>query len=249
MVNFQPLKAYMFYCLDKLIRDYDLKPPFLGVGCGNGDLSGYVAAKGWNGKAIDFSDVAIASASDRLKRFPRVIVEKRPLTAVHGTYRTVFLWDVLEHIQDDEVALGKIASLLSEDGHILASVPSNPREWRWDDNLYGHYRRYTADEITAKLIQAGLEVLLLWDFTYPFFWIMRRAYVKLQRTPQIEDLNLSTRVSSTVKAWDNSFLARFLDGLIIRSPLYELQFRLFRNQTARGHEMFVLARKMPDTSA
>jgi SAM-dependent methyltransferase len=237
----------MFYCLDQLITSYHLEGPFLDVGCGNGDLSSYVAAKGWKGKAIDSSDMAVVSASDRLKGFPGVVVEKSLLADVQGSYRTVFLWDILEHIGDDRAALLKVSSLLSTGGHLLASVPSNPREWRWDDVLYGHYRRYTVKDITAELTTAGLETVVLWDFTYPFFWMMRRVYTKLKQAPKMEqiDRGILTGASSKVNAWDVSPLSRFLDRLVVLWwPLCRLQFCLFKNNTTWGHEMFVLARKM-----
>ncbi len=236
----------MFYCLDKLIAGYNLTPPFLDVGCGTGDLSSYLAKKGWEGKAIDFSDTAIATARDKLRRFPRVVVEKNSLTGVSGFYSTVFLWDVLEHIADDEAALLKVSLLLRSGGYVLASVPSNPREWRWDDTCYGHYRRYTVDEIRVKMTSQGLEVVMLWDFTYPFFWMMRRAYTRIMPPPEINsvDKEVLTKDSCKLNAWDISILSGFLDGLaILWWPFSRLQFLLFRNRTTQGHEMFVLARK------
>ena len=67
MANFPPLKNYMFYCLDRLLSQYDISPPFLDVGCGVGEISRYVAAKGWHGKAIDFSNIAIEKARDHFQ--------------------------------------------------------------------------------------------------------------------------------------------------------------------------------------
>jgi len=236
----------MFYCLDELIATYHLEPPFLDVGCGTGDLSKYVAARGWKGKAVDSSDMAIASASDGLRGFPGVVVERSCLGDVRGSYGTIFLWDVLEHIEDDKAALLKVSQLLSTSGHLLASVPSNPREWRWDDRLYGHCRRYTANDITTKLSKAGLEVVVLWDFTYPFFWMIRRVYTKLKRAPSTCQMSKEalSRASCRVNLWNVPGLSRFLDSFVILwRPLCKLQFRFFRKNTAWGHEMFVLARR------
>ena len=39
----------MFYCLDRFVEQYGLHGPFLEVGCGRGDVSAYLAAKGWQG--------------------------------------------------------------------------------------------------------------------------------------------------------------------------------------------------------
>ena len=173
MANFIPLKNYMFYCLDQFIAEYDLTSPFLDVGCGIGDLSAYVALKGWHGRAIDFSEVAIKRAKLNLKLFPQVEVSGASLFNENNKFKTVFLWDVIEHMEDDEAALKKISSILFPGGYLLIAVPSNPREWRWDDDFYGHYRRYTEKEIGEKIIGAGLEPVVFWDFTYPIFWNRR----------------------------------------------------------------------------
>jgi len=40
-------------------------------------------------------------------------------------------------------------------------------------------------------------------------------------------------------------VSRILDGsALLWRPLHPLQFKLFRNATARGHEFFALARKV-----
>ena len=69
----------MFYCLDRLLSQYDISPPFLDVGCGVGDISRYVATKGWYGKAIDFSNIAIEKARLNLSTYKYIEVEKKSL--------------------------------------------------------------------------------------------------------------------------------------------------------------------------
>lgn len=228
MPNFVPLRNYLFFCLDQLIEEYHLCPPFLDVGCGTGDLSKYVALKRkWYGKAIDFSDVAINRAKQNLASLGQIKVEKKPLFEENASFETIFLVDVLEHVENDNTVLKKLSSLLGPNGYILMSVPSNPREWRWDDDFYGHFRRYTVEEIRNKLINAGLVPVLFWDFTYPFFWIMRRIYTALKPSPRdaYRDKETRTKESSTVNAWDgfvitplltNRFADRFFWNFVYR---------------------------------
>ena len=247
MANFIPLKNYMFYCLDKLIAEYKLASPFLDVGCGIGDLSNYLASKGWCGKAIDLSEIAIEKAKHNLKSFSKIEVLKETLFEENNNFKTVFLWDVVEHLKNDEAALKKIALLLFPGGHLLIAVPSNPKEWRWDDDFYGHYRRYTVKEMHNKLIQAGLEPVVFWDFTYPFFWIMRRLYTYFKSSPLYNDQKINkearTNTSSTINAWGIPVVSNFLNKKnFLWHLLYKFQF-LFRNKLNRGYEMFVLARK------
>jgi len=246
VANFLPLKEYMVYCLDRFIEQYGLAPPFLEIGCGKGDASAHLARKGWSGVAIDFSDTAVAHAQRTLAPYPGVTVRRQTLGETTGTFATILLWDVLEHIDDDRAALHDIAKLLTPGGQLLIAVPSNPREWRWDDDFYGHFRRYTVEELAAKLAEAGMESQAFWDFTFPVFWALRRAYTRVKRPPTLSgDKEAATRASATVSAWELPLVSRILDrSALLCRPLHPLQFKLFRNATARGHEFFALARKV-----
>jgi SAM-dependent methyltransferase len=250
MANFRPLKQHMLLCLDRFIAERGLRGPFLDVGCGTGDVSVHLARKGWAGTAIDCSDAAMAHARAGLAAFPGVEVRKQALSEVRGSYACIIMWDVLEHIDDDQAALADAASLLCPGGQLLLAIPGNPREWRWDDDFYGHLRRYTVAELTRKLAAAGLRPQAFWDFTFPVYWAMRRVYTGLKAPPEPGgDKAAATMASATVNAWDLSLLSRSLNAsAILWGPLNRLQFRFFRHMTGRGHEFFALACK-PDEAA
>jgi SAM-dependent methyltransferase len=246
MANFPPLKNCIFFYLDQIIDKYGLCSPFLDVGCGIGDVSQYVASKGLHGKAIDFSDIAIQTARQNLVYNSNIKIEKKSLFQETMTYKTIFLMDVLEHIENDNAALEKISSLLVRNGHVIITIPTNPIEWRWDDHFYGHFRRYTVEDISKQLINVGLEPILFWDFTYPFFWILRRVYTKLKSSPKnIESDKLKlTQKSSTVNSWNIPFLSFILShNHYIWRLIYKMQFTYFKEKVENGHEMMVLAKK------
>lgn len=247
MANFIPLKNYLLFCLDRLVNEYGLTSPFLDIGCGIGDVSRHFALKGWSGRAIDFSEAAIKKAKDGLAAFKDLEIKHEALSQAKGLFNTVFCIDVLEHIEDDAAALNKIYSFLPIGGYLVLAVVSNPREWRWDDEFYGHCRRYDIEEIKERLAAAGFETVTYWDFTYPFFWIMRRVYVKLKHPPAGagSDKFMRTAESSLVNAWDVPFLSKFLSKeSILWNLLYKFQFRYFKGKIRDGHEMIVLARKI-----
>jgi SAM-dependent methyltransferase len=247
MANFLPLKNYIIYCIDRLVAKYKMSSPFLDAGCGIGDVSRHLAASGWRGKAIDSSPIAYENARKNLVAFNTMEVEKKSLLDATGAFSTILLLDALEHFENDIEVLRKIASLLIKGGYAVITVPSNPREWRWDDELYGHYHRYSPKDIKRKLIEAGLEPVELWDFTFPVFWILRKLYVVLlsSRLDQGKSKSKRTEESSAVSAWHIPFLSDFIShGSFLWGTILKLQFMLFRKYLEWGHEMIILAKKL-----
>ncbi len=246
MANFPPLKKYLLYCIDQLIDQYGLYGPFLDVGCGKGDVSAHLAKKQWVGVAVDESIEALIEAKIALAIHPGVEVANRSLFNQDGLFQTILAMDVIEHIEDDTEALRKICSLLPLGGHLILSVPSNPKEWRWDDDCFGHYRRYTEAELRKKLVAVGFSVLEIWDFTFPVFWLMRRVYTRIKTAPANLDLDKQDRThkSSSQNPWEIPFISKLLsrDNSLWQSA-YRWQFSHFRLRPNRGHEVIVLARK------
>lgn len=70
----------------------------------------------------------------------------------------LIMLNVLEHIEDDDVALQKAFNLLKRGGALIIEVPAGPSLYdAYDAELY-HFRRYSASELEAKLTQAGFKV-------------------------------------------------------------------------------------------
>jgi glycosyltransferase involved in cell wall biosynthesis len=72
---------------------------------------------------------------------------------------TVICINVLEHIEDDAKVLRNFYQLLQPGGHALLLVPADPRLYTGVDRALGHFRRYTHDELGAKLSAAGFELV------------------------------------------------------------------------------------------
>jgi SAM-dependent methyltransferase len=244
VANFPPLKNHLLRCVDGLIDLHGVEGPFLDAGCGGGDVSRHLAQRGWMGVALDDSAEAVERARRLLAGTP-VRIETGSLFAHDGAYGSVFALDVIEHLEDDAAALNRLASLLRPGGHLIVSVPSNPQEWRWDDDVFGHYRRYTESDLRAKLRRAGLEPLEVWDFTYPVFWAMRRLYTRLKRSPEITGTpDERTRRSSGENPWSIPLVSALLSGdHFVWRWISRLQFDRHRLRTDRGHEIVAVARK------
>jgi SAM-dependent methyltransferase len=258
VANFLPLKNHLLFCVDELLARHDIgndvAGPFLDAGCGSGDVSLHLARKGWTGTAVDASPDAVARARALLAPYPDVRVEQGSAFGPNfsssdaperADFALALAMDVIEHLEDDAAALSALAARLRPGGHLVVSVPSNPREWRWDDEVFGHYRRYTEADLRAKLRAAGFVTLEIWDFTFPVFWAMRRAYTRLKPAPRVLDGSREerTRASSGENPWavpGSGLLSR--DNFLWRA-LSRWQFARHRHRLGRGHEFVALAVK------
>ena len=180
MANFKPFKHYLLILIDKLVVKHSMTGPFLDIGCGKGDVSQHFAKKGWLGKAIDISPEAIEVTKRTLSdHTSSVSIECADLINIDGKYNTILLCDVLEHIDDDDKFLDSIKMRSHNGTYVIISVPIFKREWQWDDEFYGHYRRYEVPELIQLLRKRGFHTLDMWDFTFPCFWFLRRVYIFL----------------------------------------------------------------------
>src|SRR5947208_9058790 len=73
-------------------------------------------------------------------------------------FDTVVCANVLEHVAADAASLRAMRALLAPGGRVVLIVPALHALYGTIDAAIGHHRRYTRDEIDAKLHAAGLEV-------------------------------------------------------------------------------------------
>ncbi|MCX5797436.1 MAG: glycosyltransferase [Elusimicrobia bacterium] len=74
------------------------------------------------------------------------------------SFDSVVCFQVLEHIQDDALALGTIRRLLKPGGRVLLMLPAHQSLFGTMDRELGHLRRYDAPDLRGKLTAAGFEI-------------------------------------------------------------------------------------------
>lgn len=136
--------------------------------------------------------------ADRLhERFgddPRVEISRElipgspALDARAGAVDFLLCQNVLEHIPDDDAALGAMAEALAPGGALGLLVPAHPRLYGALDRRFGHERRYTREGLTALMARAGLEVEALYSFNAlgVLGWLVNRH----RREPKIDARSL-----------------------------------------------------------
>jgi SAM-dependent methyltransferase len=84
--------------------------------------------------------------------------------ALRGNFDTVVCLNVLEHVNDDERGLENIRSALEPGGRAIVLVPQDQSIYGTLDKVLGHYRRYSAAELRARMEAAGFRVERVLEF-------------------------------------------------------------------------------------
>ena len=75
-----------------------------------------------------------------------------------GCAASVGLFDVLEHIEDEAVALNLIHSLLEPSGRLFLTVPAYQFLYSSEDREAGHFRRYTIPRLHRVLANSNFRI-------------------------------------------------------------------------------------------
>jgi len=141
----------------------------LEIGCGTGGMLPLLAEFG-RVTGIDPSEDAIRYSRQRHGRHAELLRVDFPgdLPPRRG-YDVVALFDVLEHLDDDAVALRRAASLLAPGGLLVATVPAHRFLWSPHDVIHHHRRRYARRELRSRIRESGLLLVRLSYFNMFLF--------------------------------------------------------------------------------
>jgi glycosyltransferase involved in cell wall biosynthesis len=135
----------------------------LEIGSGQGLMTTYLAARE-KLVATDIDPDYIALLRRQFAGRPNVEILPLDLArlAENGlppeSFDTLVCTNVLEHVEDDRAALRGMRRLVAPDGRVVLIVPALRALYGSIDQAIGHHRRYTREEITSKLAEAGLTV-------------------------------------------------------------------------------------------
>jgi len=143
--------------------------PFVGcsvleLGAGIGNMTRLLSAGRRRYVATDIEVQHLARLSNRFQNRPNLEVQDCDLTQAEdfvpfaGQMDTVICLNVVEHVEQDDVALANIASALQEGGRAVVLVPQGPSIYGTLDEVLGHHRRYSEEDLRRKMGQAGLNL-------------------------------------------------------------------------------------------
>jgi SAM-dependent methyltransferase len=137
-----------------------IAPPakVLEIGCGTGNVSSFLARKGYVVTGCELYSQAINMA---WPGFLKVQGDAGSLPFTQESFDIVCLFDMIEHFQDDVTPLKEALNVLKKEGILVITVPAMEELWSHDDEKTYHKRRYTKATVETALSGAGLTPLLL----------------------------------------------------------------------------------------
>lgn len=129
----------------------------LDLGCGSGGNLVLLRRHSQDVVAVDLSAEALSNLS--VGRFtPKVAGDGVALPFRDGAFDLVNLFNVIEHIEEDERALSEVRRVLVPGGTLLVATSAFRALWSDHDEANRHFRRYEAGELRGVLRRAGFEV-------------------------------------------------------------------------------------------
>ena len=174
-------KNFWFLSRNKIIRSLvkkyfskkqTVKNKFLEVGCGTAFV-----LKGLS----DFDYLELSGAEIYLQglkyarqRLPDVNFIQLDATDLpfKNEFDAIGAFDVLEHIELDELVIENVYGALRSDGYFFVSVPQYMWMWSRTDDFACHKRRYSRKELLSKLKSKGFKIEYVTSFVFALFPFM-----------------------------------------------------------------------------
>lgn len=177
-----------------------LPPPakVLEVGCGTGNVSSFLAQKGYCVTGCEFYAEAINMA---WPGFKIIQGDANNLPFEDNSFDIVGLFDVIEHFQDDLIPLKEAVRVVKETGIILVTVPAMAELWSWVDEISSHKRRYAKEGLENLFLKANLNALSIEYLFMSLYMPMKYIRAKGKRSNHLFKINWLV----------NAILTRFFD--------------------------------------
>jgi SAM-dependent methyltransferase len=184
--------------------------PFLGrriadVGCGPGTMTALLAPARELYLGVDLDPRLLEALREAYRDLPCVSVLAGDITSEACRDRlraervdTIVCSNLIEHIEDDTMALRRMAEVLPPDRYLCLLVPAHPALYGSFDAIDGHHRRYTKAMLRDRVRGLPLTVRRLYYFNSvgALGWLVKGRLLREQHHTEenFHLMNMVTRV-------------------------------------------------------
>lgn len=183
---------FWFRSRNKLIiwtlkRYFQKMRSFFEIGCGTGFVLKGIEREFPDlilfGSEINIS--GLAYAEKRLKKTELFQMDALDIP-FENEFDVIGIFDVLEHIREDDLVLNQIYQALVPGGGLIVTVPQHPFLWSCADEYACHLRRYEQEDLKQKVEQSGFEIIKTTSFVCLLFPLLIAARSKKKSDPSAE---------------------------------------------------------------
>lgn len=239
------------YCtrLRETIAEVNRSNHLLNAGCGDGyfDLFLKKKAKKITSFDINKSDLRIARMINPEKRIKYKLLNIESLPFKSNYFDTVVCIDVLEHLNNSQIALKELVRVLKNGGKLIISVPSKDFPFVYDPINYllnrlfnkrlfigawafGHKRLYTTSKLKKQAIQYKLKTEKIKYLSHFLSGFFENSYINssLQKFTKSDSKNLDRESSNFQKVKDSVLFEPPNILKLIRDTIINLDNFLFK---------------------
>ena len=144
-------------CIATVVKKYSPNSLFFDIGGGNGFVSYGLIQEGIQTVLVE---PGIQGCLNAKKRGVKEIIcsTLEDSGCYENSLPAVGLFDVVEHIENDNEFINNIHKHMQADGYLYITVPSFSFLWSSEDVLAGHFRRYNIKQLENLLTQNGFKI-------------------------------------------------------------------------------------------
>ena len=191
---------------------------YLEIGCGTGYVLAGVS-QAYPAATLVGSEVfsvGLPYAAARAKTAELLQMDARQIPYVEE-FDVIGAFDVLEHIEEDEVVLAAMLRALRHGGGVAITVPQHPWLWSSADESACHVRRYKVGELREKVLRAGFRL----EFETSFVSLLLPAMLASRLTRRRAKAPEESMPELSLPSWLNRVfeIVMSLEHHLIRSGL------------------------------
>jgi len=208
---------------------------YLEIGCGTGFVLAAVVNSYPHVKATgsEIFSIGLPFASRRVENAELFQMDARAIPYCEE-FDVIGAFDVLEHIEEDELVLSEMLRAVKPGGGIVVTVPQHPSLWSVQDEHACHVRRYRRGELRQKVMDAGFQIELETSFVSLLLPAMYASRLTKRKRHENMDLTDELRLPGAI-----NITFEMLMGI-------ERQFIRFGVRFPLGGSLLLVAKKQVD---
>lgn len=164
---------------------------FLEIGAGSCFISKEITKTGYNVSVGDIHINGLKMAKEsNIENLYQFDLYSSPFK---NAFDSIGMFDVLEHMENETLALSNIHQMLRTDGYLILTVPAHNWLWGNYDVIANHKRRYSYPDLSKLLQENGFKIIDGKNFflsLVPVLFLRKMLQKKVTSSSQIIDKNL-----------------------------------------------------------